>query len=260
LIDCGHNGTTGWKPGTELIGRGIWELDKLVVSNYDEDHVSGYIDLITLVDIKVLVRNASVAPSVIRTLKSEDGMGAGIAHLVHTIEHYFTGGPPSAVEDDLGDTTLTFFRNTPGIPPFGFDDENNLSLVMFVTCGAHRLIFPGDMEKAGWRALLQDPLFIVYLSRVTLFVASHHGRENGYLEEVMRLCPNVRAVIISDKKRGLQSQETVNDYRRHATGVRMSDGSERRVLTTRRDGYMRFEFLSTNSTFHFRLARTAASV
>jgi beta-lactamase superfamily II metal-dependent hydrolase len=247
MIDCGHNSTTGWKPSTELIARGIWSLDQLIVSNYDEDHVSGFPDLVGLINIKVLARNASVSTAVLRTLKSQDGMDRGIAYLCHYIDNVFNGGPPVVADNDYGDTSFTFFRNTPGIPPFGFDDENNLSLVTFVTCGAHRFIFPGDMEKAGWRALLhQNPLFRVYLNGVSNFVASHHGRENGYLEDVMTLCPHIQAVIISDKKMGFQSQETVDQYRNHAKGFRIN-GGERRVLTTRRDGYMRFDVSAATS-------------
>lgn len=41
------------------------------------------------------------------------------------------------------------------------------------------------MEKAGWTILLQSPWFVQQLQGVTLFVASHHGGENGYCEEVL---------------------------------------------------------------------------
>lgn len=88
-------------------------------------------------------------------------MGNGIETLVHSIEGIFTAGVPSV--EDYGDTSFTFYRNSHGVPPFGFDDENNLSLVVFVKCGHHKIIFPGDMEKAGWRRLLQGEL----LRRVT---------------------------------------------------------------------------------------------
>lgn len=78
------------------------------------------------------------------------------------------------------------------------------------------------------------------LSGVNIFVASHHGRENGYCEEVMNLCTNLRAVIISDKAKGFQSQETTNKYRQHTLGFDYH-GTERHVLTTRSDGTMTFE-------------------
>jgi hypothetical protein len=96
------------------------------------------------------------------------------------------------------------------------------------------------MEKAGWLQLLRDPNFVRDLQGVNLFVASHHGRENGYCEEVLNLCPNIRAVIISDKKKGYQTQETVDRYRLYASGFQYG-GETRRVLTTRRDSSMLFQ-------------------
>jgi beta-lactamase superfamily II metal-dependent hydrolase len=236
LIDCGDNSTTGWEPGSVLRRRGITAIERLIVTNYDEDHVSGYRNLLNNVDIGSLQRNGRVNAATIRYLKSEDGMGAGIQTLTHTIDNYFTG---PAQPDDFGDTTIHTFSNPYGTPPFGFDDENNLSLVVFLTCGEHRIIFPGDMEKAGWRRLLLDRAFVDLLSGVNIFVASHHGRENGYCEELMNLCPNLRVVIISDKKKGFQSQETTNRYRQHANGFDYH-GTQRHVLTTRSDGTMTF--------------------
>lgn len=239
MIDCGHNAATGWRPGTALLRAGITQLDRLFITNYDEDHVSGYPDLLGKVVINVLGRNTNVQPNAIRYLKTEDGMGPGIEALVHSIEGVFTGGPPSAFED-FGDTSFSLYFNQYGTPPFGFDDENNLSLVVFVKCGHHKVIFPGDMEKAGWRMLLQNPAFVAELNTVNLFVASHHGRENGYCEEVMNLCPQIKAVIISDQKTGFQSQETTELYRKHAAGFDYN-GTFRRVLTTRRDSSIQIQ-------------------
>ncbi len=186
LIDCGDNTSTGWEPGTVLRKRGITSIERLIVTNYDEDHVSGYRNLLENVVIGGLQRNNRVNAATIRYLKTEDGIGAGIQTLTHTIDHLFTG--PTLPDNYFGDTTIRTFSNPYGTPPFGFDDENNLSLVVFLSCGEHRIIFPGDMEKAGWRRLLQDPEFVAMLSGVNIFVASHHGRENGYCEEVMKLC------------------------------------------------------------------------
>ena len=83
MIDCGHNATTGWKPGTYLRGQNIHLLDMLAVTNYDEDHASAAADLFDNVDVRWLTRNISVAGPTIRSLKSEDGMGPGIQRLVY---------------------------------------------------------------------------------------------------------------------------------------------------------------------------------
>ena len=235
LVDCGDNNSTGWEPGMALRRRGIIEIERLVVTNYDEDHVSGYCNLIQNVLVRALQRNGKVTAPQIALLKSEDGIGTGVRGLSGMF-NYFSGPPRPDVVDDI---SIAAFSNPYGTPPFGFDDENNLSLVVFVSCGAHRVIFPGDMERAGWLELLKVPAFAEQLWGVTIFVASHHGRASGFCEEVLNLCPNIRTFIISDKKLGYQSQETVDWYRPYASGFDYY-GNRRHVLTTRRDGNMQF--------------------
>jgi hypothetical protein len=76
------------------------------------------------------------------------------------MEHVFTGPAPGM--EDYGDTSLTCYWNNHSLLS-GFTDENNLSLVVFVTCGQHKFIFPGDIEKEGWRQLLRNPNFMAEL-------------------------------------------------------------------------------------------------
>jgi beta-lactamase superfamily II metal-dependent hydrolase len=236
MIDCGHSAATNWRPGHHLARFGISWLDRLYVTNFDEDHVSGFPNLSDYVHIGALYTNPTVAPSTIRSLKTKDGIGIGIERLVLSMEHVFTGRPPAI--EDYGDTSFAAYWNNYGVLG-GFTDENNLSLVVFVTCGQHKFIFPGDMEKNGWCQLLCNPAFVAELRGVNVFVASHHGRENGYCEEVLNLCPGIEVIVISDKKMGYQSQETVDRYRAYARGFNYN-GDIRHVLTTRRDGRMFF--------------------
>ena len=76
-----------------------------------------------------------------------------------------------------------------------------------------------------------------------MFIASHHGRVNGYHADVFaggRCSPAV--VIISDKSIVHGTQENAaTRYGRHALGVTIG-GQPRKVLSTRNDGHIRFSF------------------
>src|ERR1041384_6364295 len=83
MVDCGHNATMKWTPGGHLAGLGVQRLDLLAVTNYDEDHVSGFRSFGEYgVFVAWMLRNKSVAPQTITHLKSEDGMGPAIAAYV----------------------------------------------------------------------------------------------------------------------------------------------------------------------------------
>jgi len=145
MIDCGHNASTGWKPGTYLRQQGVKTLDMLVVTNYDEDHVSGLPNLRENVTIHHLWRNKSVSPETLKRLKSEDGMGAGIEELVAMATTYTATGAPLVTP---GVERQAFHHNYPD-----FDDENNLSFVVSLKLNGIGFLFPGDLETKGWDML-----------------------------------------------------------------------------------------------------------
>ena len=142
----------------------------------------------------------------------------------------YTGGPPVPPPAFPG-VEFTTFSNRYGSD---FDDTNNISLVTFLKCGPHRFIIPGDLEVSGWQALLAGEDFRTELGGVNVFVASHHGRENGYCPEVFEFC-QPRVVVFSDSPVQHATQEMASAYASHATGVTF-DGQMRRVLSTRNDG------------------------
>src|SRR4029077_8038009 len=141
---------------------------------------------------------------------------------------------------DLGLVQAWAYWNSYGID---FTATNNLSLAIFVRYGTFTILFAGDLEVAGWRALMRVPGFIYDLASVNVFVTSHHGRANGCCEEVFQACrPGV--FIVSDDQRQYDSQNTTDWYRQRAYGIPdfrfMPDslcGYPRRyVFTTRHDG------------------------
>ena len=233
LIDCGHNTSTGWRPSTYLSQLGIRKLDKLIITNYDEDHASDLANLRAQVAIESMFGNPSVNADALINLKNIGGIGNGIKALSEMKRAYVGAVPPSQ------DTALNFqyFWNN---YPSDFDDENNLSMVTVIDFSGVRFCFPGDIETAGWESLLRAPAFVSAISTVNILVASHHGRENGCSELLYAqtgLHPQL--TIVSDSGIQHSTQETVQWYANRTSGITI-DGTLRRVLTTRSDGRIRF--------------------
>jgi beta-lactamase superfamily II metal-dependent hydrolase len=217
--------------------RGIGCVELLAITNYDEDHVSGLADLRNKMRIISLLRNKSVTSDTIYHLKAEDGMGGGIENLHEMIDIYTASGTPENPEPVFqGVEKRVFYNNYPA-----FDDENNLSMVLFIKCYGVGVMFTGDLEVSGWRALLNSsPDLKQALAETNVFIAPHHGRENGCCDEVFEHCKPY-FVVISDCGYKFDTQLTVPWYRHRVIGGMFRDET-RHVLTTRRDGLIGFQF------------------
>lgn len=232
LIDCGRNMSTGWTPAIPLKARSVDELEVLAVTNYDEDHVDGLPELRKAVGIRTLLRSKNVNPDEIVQLKSEDGMGNGIAELVKMAGTYTAPADPI----DFGNITRKVFYNSKN----DFDDENNLSMLLILSFGAQKVVFCGDMERAGFDRILQRSEVRDAVAAASILIAPHHGRESSVHEGFLKLV-NPFWTVISDKGYQYATQETVPTYRKHCRGGAFR-GETRHVLTTRKDGTITFYF------------------
>ncbi len=227
LFDCGHNPSTGLRPSDYLTRSGCRVIGRLMVSNYDEDHISDLPELRRRLPINTLYRNTSLSSEDLKRLKLQGGpLGRGMVALLEMISEY-TGNVTGT--DDLPDVEIAvFYSNYPN-----FTDTNNLSMVTFVHYQGIHIVFPGDLEEPGWKALLPIPSFQNHLKRVNLYVASHHGRQSGLCPKVFDYCiPDI--VIISDESIHYQTQQV--DYSKYAKGITWQDGSTRFTLSTRNNG------------------------
>jgi len=243
MIDCGHSIRDGqkWSPGAYLRRVGVTYLDILIITNFDEDHASGAPDLLrNQIGVGCLMGNPTVPADVIEFLKTEDGIGPGIKLIATSLGERKARGYQDPWPSLPGVRAHWFCNTYPG-----FEDENNLSLVLFLEVHGVTFMFPGDMEKAGFQNLLRlRPDFSEWLRRVHVLEASHHGRRNGICEEMFddHGC-RPELVIISDDYKQYDTQETAQYYRSKAKGIDFFRGEGRRwVLTTRSDGHLLFTF------------------
>lgn len=236
MIDSGC--TPYWHPSTYIkqdLGRTT--LDYLFITNADQDHMS---DLKGLQDagikVSTLIRNPSYTGEDMRKIKLAGGPLTDDADWYVRVCAAYCERVDAPFNDSMGGIIYRSFWNT--YPTF--TNTNDLSLAVFIKFAGCTFLFPGDLEKAGWRSLLQRQDFRDELKYTDILVASHHGRENGFCPEVFNHCEPA-AVIISDKPIEHATQEMVPDYRalvkENGVPVR-STGKRRHVLTTRRDGWI----------------------
>jgi beta-lactamase superfamily II metal-dependent hydrolase len=228
LWDCGH---ADWaRPSVFLPRKGVRRIDRFFVTNFDEDHISDLPNLRENINISLLHRNKSITATQLELLKRQSGPISYAMQSMLDMICTYTCGPP-ILPPEFPRVRYSTFSN-----PYGcnFNDTNNISLVTFLQCGDVSFVIPGDLEVAGWIELLKNINFQTELANVNVFIASHHGRENGYCSDVFKYCsPSV--VIFSDSPMKHATQEMASTYATHASGVTFN-GEKRYVLTTRNDG------------------------
>jgi beta-lactamase superfamily II metal-dependent hydrolase len=240
MIDSGD--TADWSPSAYIRhGLNRTTLNYLFITNADQDHMS---DLQGLWDRGINVpfwfRNPSLGPDIFRKIKEESGVLTRDAHR-YLLNLGTTGAIGEPFDQYMGGITSRQFCNS--YPQF--TTTNDLSLAVFIKFGAFQILFPGDLEEAGWLALLRNPAFRAELANTDILVASHHGRENGYCGEVFDYC-HPQAVVMSDKSIVHDTQLMAQVYhnaviKHHPAGVIVATANKRRhVLTTRRDGHIHF--------------------
>lgn len=248
MIDCGH--ADDWRPSTYIrndLNRSV--IDYLHITNADQDHIS---DLAGLRDagisVNTFLRNKTLPADFLRRMKEAEGGPTNDMEEYLSMSNSYTATVTEPFDNHMGGVVRRVYWND--YPHF--NDTNNLSAAGFYKYGTFSMLFPGDLETAGWKALLKNDNFRAELEKATILVASHHGRENGYCDEVFDYC-QPRAIVISDKEIVHGTQEMVPTYREkvvanHPTGVTVNTtGKQRHVLTTRRDGWIEFQVYANGS-------------
>ena len=234
LFDCGYSQTC--RPSEYLPARGIQVIRRLFITNYDEDHIGDMPELRRKLHIEILTRNTSLTSGQIRSLKVPP-ISPAMQSLLEMVDAYTAHVVDYQIEPP-GLRVWMFHNSFPS-----FTDTNNLSLLIFLEVGGLMFALPGDLERAGWLSLLEIPHVKGLLGCVKVFIASHHGRESGYCEEVFDLCkPNL--VVLSDGAIQYDTQRMAGTYGKHASGEQFNTASNpefRKVVSTRNDGNIYWE-------------------
>jgi beta-lactamase superfamily II metal-dependent hydrolase len=232
LIDSGYNSRTGFRPSQYILQQHFSTLDCLIVPAYTEDHLAGIPDLLNQclehgLPVNFCVSNPSINSEQFPGLKSANRR-LGNALTFTTELHPECEKISQTMTID--EVSLSFFWNNDR----DFQELHNLSLVTFLSYRDINMIFPSDLETEGWRALLKCNDFRDRLRRVNIFVASNHGREDGYCPEVFDYC-RPELIIISNESHQRISPLMLDRYKSHSKGSSFGV-CEKKLLTTYDDG------------------------
>lgn len=204
----------------------------LTITHPDTDHITDINYVAKYLKITTLSSHEEITEEFLEEYH-EYNIPQTVKDYLNFKRNYYIQAPPmNDASYDWGGVKFAQFKHTTQ----DFTDINNLSIITFVDYQGWVILLPGDLEKAGWLKHLENDAFRNLLSRTDVLIASHHGRDNGYCEDVFKYCtPHI--IIISDK--GITDTSCTEKYTAHARGLQVNDIGERKVLTTRNDGAIR---------------------
>ncbi len=243
MVDCGN--TSNFEPIDKILE---WNwlpeqttgnppkkiLKNLTLTNYDQDHFSGlpYLRSKVLIETTRLPKN--ISSDELKKIKDE---------ITKPIEEVI-----KLKKEHSGSVTLVtpykkyiYYLNQSDFPDEKID-TNKLSQIVFVTYKGTGICIPGDLTSDAWEKHLKNKNVQEKLKQTQIFIASHHGREDGFNENIFKFCrPEV--IILSDKDIIHKTQEgQTQTYAGEVegNGIILNEKTDqlRKVLTTRSDGHL----------------------
>lgn len=178
--------------------QGIMEIDYLISSHYDADHVSGLIGCLYAFDVKKVIGSDYVHDSKLYTSFMEAVEQEGLE-----VEH-----PPVGTQYQMGEAVFTI------LSPFEIvRDSNSNSVVIKLSYGESDFIFTGDADYKIEREMVASGMD---LDCEVLSVA-HHGSASGTSEKFLQAATPDFAVISCGKDNGYghphkEVLQFLNDY------------------------------------------------
>jgi beta-lactamase superfamily II metal-dependent hydrolase len=244
LIDCGK--AANFSPVEfirqhELAGTPKFnnhDLTKLIVTHPHEDHIE---------DISRVIQ--SLPPAILQrwqydwnTVKSPEA-GAGSYECLDSFAVWQARYSfPVTTEPNWGMDFKVFGLSPARSKLLGGSNNsivNNTSMVTILTFQGTqytiKFLFGGDIEEAGWKALLQEQGFRNAVHGTRFFFPSHHGHSSGFstdLFKAMGVCPFLNVVSVTSSDESHDDRYSRPEY---SMGWWVN-GEERKMVSTRCDG------------------------
>lgn len=217
LIDCGES-----DDGTEIIKHlqemGTDEIDCLIITHFDRDHIGGAADVIDAFPVKRLLEPDYEPESP----DSEEYLAYRDAISRNQIQ-------AESLNDDLqlniGGMRMQIYTAN---AVYDKNIDNNNSLVVDLTHEGNRFLFTGDIEKQR----IQDMLEQKQINSCDFLKVPHHGRYNSALNDLFEAASPAYAAITCSVKNPPE-QETLDALEAVGCIVYSTKDSEVHVRSTK---------------------------
>lgn len=204
VIDTGEE-DDGEELVTYLTNQGISQVDTLIITHFDQDHVGGADTLLEQIEVKQIY-----VPDYI-------GAHTEYSDFVSAMEE--KGIVPTALQEPvqftLGDAQVLVEPPVSyAVDPNTVENDNNFSLITTVVHGDNRLLFMGDAEKQRIREWLGSASAV----DCDFLKVPHHGVYNGALPELLDVISPEYSVICSSQKNPAETK-TVELLKQHGSSV-----------------------------------------
>lgn len=147
---------------------GVRELDYMVASHYDEDHISGLIGVMNTAKVNMLL-----SPDYVRDTHIFDSFRSTVQNKAIPEQH-----PLQGEKYTLGSAEISVLGPV-RYDPYG---DNDNSIVLKITYGDFKCILSGDAETSEEYSVLHNNTDI----RADLYVVGHHGSADSSSTEFVR--------------------------------------------------------------------------
>lgn len=190
-----------------LKSHGVTEIDKMFVSHYDADHISGLVGVLNTTKV-----NTVVCPDYTADTKIYGSFMTKLA-----------ASGAQTVHPSVGDSFTLGSAKITVIGPAGkfYEDENNLSTAVKVSYGAFSCIITGDAEEEAEREMLS----LGSLLDADLYVVGHHGSSSSSTPEFVRAISPAYAFLSvgADNGYGHPTQKTLNTLKNNSVKLFRTD-------------------------------------
>lgn len=216
LIDAGEN-DKGTAVQLYLQKQGVEQLDYLVLTHTDSDHIGGADVIVTKFDIgQIFMSDFKKDNKTYRELM--DSM---------KYRHMTFSTPEVGAEYELGSATFTVIA-----PNDTYEDANNSSMALILDYGDSSFLFSGDCEEEAEQDMLANGLNL----DVDVYQVGHHGSKSSSTEEFLDAMSPEYAVISCEEGNsyGHPHAKTLNNLR--ARGIRVFRTDEQGSIVACSDG------------------------